>query len=575
MIPLSYVCCRPFLMSAMTTALVACGSEDHHPDTEPKRLPQLSAASGSRLSSCDDLLGRFSYPDTTVTASKPVPAGALNVAGRPIPAHCQVTGNMFQRVSPVDGQHYAIGFEMRLPDNWNGRFFYQANGGIDGSVSPALGPVGGDGPLDNALNQGFAVLSSDAGHSGAQNPGFGIDPQARLDYGYQTVGKLTPMAKSLIRIAYGKSPDRSYIGGCSNGGRHTMVAAARYAEHYDGYLVGNPGYRLPFASAANMAGARAYAALASTPGDLSTGFTLAERALVSTAILEKCDFQDGARDGLIQNPGVCQRFFKLDRDVPTCKGARDGSCLSSTQKSVIGQLFAGATTESGRKIYAAFPYDAGLATNGWAAWKFENSARLDPTSAIIFKTPPSSLAGFDGKAFALSYNLDSLLAEMNANDTRYTESAMSFMLPPNATDLDLVRNRGAKMLVYHGVSDPIFSSEDTRNWYEGVRTAHAGDASDFVRYFQVPGMNHCGSGPSTDQFDMLSPLVNWVEKGLAPDSVQATARGVGNPAGANADVPPDWSSNRTRPLCPYPNVAIYSGTGSVEEAANFTCRSPG
>ena len=151
---------------------------------------------------------------------------------------------MFDRVSTVDGKSYAIGFEMRLPDAWNGRFFYQANGGTDGSVVTASGGFGG-GPATSPLAQGFAVISSDAGHNAAQNPTFGIDPQARLDYGYQAVAKLTPMAKAVIQTAYGKGPDRSYFGGCSNGGRHTLVAASRYADQYDGFLVGDPGLRLP------------------------------------------------------------------------------------------------------------------------------------------------------------------------------------------------------------------------------------------------------------------------------------------------------------------------------------------
>jgi feruloyl esterase len=312
-------------------------------------LPQLSAATGAALSSCTDLAGRISYPNTTITAANAIPAGTLTIAGKPVPAHCQITGKMFQRVSPVDAQSYAIGFEMRLPNAWNGRFFYQANGGTDGSVLTATGPVGGGGPLDNALNMGFAVISSDAGHSG-QTANFGIDPQARLDYGYQAAGKLTPMAKNVIQVAYGKGPERSYFGGCSNGGRHTMVAASRYADQYDGFLVGDPGFRLPLAAIANLAGGKAYAALAATPGDLSTGFTTAERALVSNAVLNRCDALDGAKDGLVQDTAACQAAFNLDRDVPTCTGARDGSCLSAAQKASIGQLFAGDGTESGKKI---------------------------------------------------------------------------------------------------------------------------------------------------------------------------------------------------------------------------------
>jgi poly(3-hydroxybutyrate) depolymerase len=559
----------PRLTCIAATALLlsACGA-----DSDTTDLPRLAAATGGTLSSCADMATRIAFADTTITAANAIAAGTLTVAGKPVQAHCQVTGQMFRRVSPVDGKNYAIGFEMRLPNNWNGRFFYQANGGIDGSVVTAAGGIGGGGPLNNALNMGFAVISSDAGH-GTPNPAFGIDPQARLDYGYQAVGKLTPMAKSAIQTAYGKAPDRSYFAGCSNGGRHAMVAASRFAGLYDGFLVGNPGLRLPLAAIANIAGAKTYATLASTPGDLSTGFTTAERALVSKAVLTKCDGLDGAADGLVQDTGACQAAFSLERDVPTCAATRDGTCLSAAQKSGIGALFAGAATESGSRIYTSFPYDAGLATAGWASWKF--SAPVDRDSGavgLIWQVPPENPATFNGLNFVISGNLASMLAKVNATSGVYTESAMSFMTPPSPSNLEAMKNRGAKMMLYHGTSDPIFSSDDTTAWYESVRGSNGGDASNFARLFRVPGMNHCSGGPATDQFDMLSPLVDWVEKGQSPDSVLASARGAGNPGGVNADLPSTWSATRTRPLCPYPKVAKYNGSGSVEEAASFSCQ---
>jgi hypothetical protein len=555
----------------LAAALTACGSSDDN------ALPQLTQAQSASLQgNCSDLVSKISFANTAITAATSVPAGSLTVAGTPVPSHCQVTGKMYQRVSAVDGKNYAIDFEMRLPNDWNGRFFYQANGGIDGSVVAATGAISGGGPLSNALKMGFAVISSDAGHVGSQGPFFGIDPQARLDYGYQAVGKLTPMAKNVIQTAYGKGPDRSYIGGCSNGGRHTMVAAARYAGDYDGFLVGDPGFRLPLAAIANMAGAQKYAALASTPGDISTGFTQAERTLVSNAVLAKCDALDGATDGLVQDTKACQAAFDLNRDVPTCSGARDGTCLSAAQKSSIGQLFAGATTSTGAKIYQSFPYDAGLGTAGWAVWKFTFSLQLDPGAVgIIWEVPPEDPATFNGSNFALTGNVDTMLTKVNATNATYTESAMSFMTPPNAADLSTLKSRGAKLMAYHGTSDPIFSFDDTTAWYTALAAANGGDASNFARFYRVPGMNHCSGGPTVDQFDMLTPLVNWVEKGQAPDSVTASARGAGNAGGVNTDVPATWAANRTRPLCAYPNVARYKGIGSLEDAANFACVAPG
>jgi Tannase and feruloyl esterase len=559
----------PWIGFAILLSAAGCGGGDDDDDA----LPRLSQAQPGTLSDCAALSGKLAFGNTTISSVTEVSAGTLTVAGAPVGAHCLVTGSMFERVSAVDGNNYAIGFEMRLPLAWNGRFFYQANGGIDGNVLPAVGAVNGGAGLDNALNRGFAVLSSDAGHSGALGPFFGLDPQARLDYGYQAAAKLTPMAKSVIQTAYGRGPDRSYFGGCSNGGRHTMVAAARMPAEYDGYLVGDPGFNLPKAAIANIAGAQTYATLATTPGDLSTGFTVAERTLVSNAVLGKCDALDGATDGLVQDTTACQAAFKLDTDVPTCTGARDGTCLSAAQKTSIGQLFAGATTSTGSTIYSSFPYDNGLATGGWTFWKFTAPLVLDSGAVgIIFQVPPEPAATFDGPTFALTGNVDTMLAKVNATDATYTESAMSFMTPPNPSDLSLLKQRGAKMMIYHGTADPIFSSDDTTAFYDNLRSANGGDASNFARFFRVPGMNHCAGGPATDQFDMLEPLVAWVERGEAPDSVTANVRGTGNPAGANVDVPASWSPLRSRPLCAYPKVARYVGSGSVELAANFSCQ---
>ncbi|AMO24039.1 tannase/feruloyl esterase family alpha/beta hydrolase [Ramlibacter solisilvae] len=559
------------LAASVLAMLAACGDSD----SVAESLPQLSAATPAPLvGNCADLASRIALAGTTITAASAVAAGTLTIAGTPVPAHCQVAGTLQPRVSPIDGKPYAIRFEMRLPLAWNGRFFHQANGGIDGNVVAATGGIGGGGPLTNALQQGFAVISSDAGHTAAQNPTFGIDPQARLDYGYQAVGKLTPVAKSIIQTAYGKPPDRSYIGGCSNGGRHTMVAAARYADQYDGYLVGDPGFRLPLAAIANMAGAQAYQKLATNPAEISTGFTQAERQLVSNRVLVRCDALDGATDGLVQDTQACQLAFDLARDVPTCTGARDGSCLTAQQKLSIGQLFTGATTSTGARIYSSFPYDAGLGTAGWAVWKFTFSLQLDPGAVgFIWQVPPEDPASFNPQQFALTGSIDSMVTKVNATNATYTENSLSFMTPPNPNNLSALRNRGAKMMAYHGTSDPIFSSDDTTNWFQGL-TGNSG-SSNFARLFLVPGMNHCSAGPATDQFDMLTPLVNWVERGQAPGSVVASARGAGNAGGVNADVPAPWAANRTRPLCPYPQVARYKGSGSLEEAASFSCVAPG
>ena len=545
------------------------------------RLPQLSPAQpGSLIGSCEDLKASLAgLANTTISGASTVAAGTLKVAGKPVPEHCRVTGSMYPRVSPVDGKNYAIQFEMRLPKAWNGRFFHQGNGGIDGNVVTATGSFGG-GPTTHALLQGFAVLSSDAGHSGAGGASFGLDPQARLDYGYQAVGKLTPMAKLALATAYGRGPDRSYFGGCSNGGRHTLVAAARYTDEYDGYLAGAPGYNLPLAALANIYGAQRYASVATgnpaTPAGLETAFTSAERKLVGAAVLARCDALDGASDGLVQATAACQRKFDLERDVPTCAGARDGTCLSQAQKLAIAPIFSGATTSRGRPFYASFPFDSGIGGGGIAFWEFTAPLVLDSGAVgVIFKVPPSVDALSNGPAFSLGLNIDQALAQLYATDATFTEAAMSFMTPPDAHDMNAVRQRGAKILVYHGVSDPIFSLDDTIAWYRGIDRSSGQRADEFARLYPVPGMGHCSGGPAADQADFITPLVAWVEHGTAPGALVATARGPGNPGGVNGEVPPTWSAGRTRPLCPYPSTARYRGKGDVEAADSWVCTGRG
>ncbi len=580
-----------FLMGVASVALLtACSHTGDKLDVAASAM--LKAASPAvMVGSCNDIVSKFKYDKVRITSSASVAAGAVAMSGAPnapktaydAPAHCLVKGLMQERKG-ADGKDYAIGFEMRLPTQWNGRFYHQVNGGLDGVVQVALGALGG-GPLTGALAQGFAVISSDAGHNGSQNPSFGADPEARQNYGYDTVGKLTPMAKGLIAAAYGKAPDRSYIGGCSNGGRHTMVAASRFADQYDGYLVGAPGYRLPQAALAQVWGSSQWKNLSpETPlaastlthpfapsvklPDISLGFNAQDRQIVADAILAKCDALDGVKDGMVQSVAACQKAFDVKRDVPTCTAGRDGKCLSNLQKSTIATVFAGGKTSDGKSIYASFPYDPGLAAANWASWKYQNSQALDPGAlSFIFAGAVRTVKAFDS-------NYDELHANIYAKPAGFTASSDEIINPhgyekPNY--MGALQKRGAKMITYHGVSDAVFSESDTRAWVDRVSAA-VSESKNVVRHFSVPGMSHCSAGPATDQFDALTPLVKWVEQGVAPDSIVASVRGAGNVGGVNAELPKDWPNNRTRPLCAYPKVATYKGSGSIEEAANFSCQ---
>ncbi len=571
-------------LALATLSLAAHASGVQSPGAASAAAPQRlgPATPASFTGDCASLLTTLAgIPNTTITAATTVAAGAVMVGGRqvdgrqvggePVAAHCQVLGTMNERVSAVDGRAYGIDFELRLPLQWNGRFFHQGNGGLDGVVLPAFAQFGG-GPVTSGLHQGFAVLSSNAGNRDRGEANFGVDPQARLDYGYQAVGSLTPMARELIRRVYGKGPARSYFGGCSNGGRHAMVAATRYAQWYDGILAGAPAFTLPMSSIAQLWGAQRYMTVATDPNNLGSAFSPAERQMVGRAILNRCDALDGAVDGIVQDTAACQAAFDLRRDVPSCAGARDGTCLTEAQKGVIASIHNGPALPDGARVYSSFPYDPGLSAANWALWEFTlPEARSAFSVGMIVKAPPESMEGFDRRAFARR-PLETLVGYATSTTPLYPVSAMTFMNPVNPTDMSQLRNRGGRILVYHGVSDAVFSVNTSINWFRDLNAAQGGTAADFARVFPVPGMAHCSAGPATDQFDVITPLVRWVEEGIAPDRILASVRGAGNSGAVNAELPNDWAADRTRPLCPYPQVARFVPGGNVEQASSFVCR---
>ena len=567
----------PLLAIGLIAALAGCAGT-------VERVPRAAVGASAQMP-CADLPGRFAFPATRLTSVDTVAADTLRVPGiaQPMPEHCVVKGVMNERTSPVDGKPYAIGFEMRLPRVWNGRFFYQANGGLDGFVPPAYGEILGGGPTSNGLLKGFAVLSSDAGHAFERSvPGigaalFGRDPQARLDYGYNAVAQLTPMARALIASLYGKGPDTAYLVGSSNGGRHGMVAAARDTGRYDGIVVTTPGYNLPRAALAQVWGAQQFASVArldpkTQRPDLDTSFTPAELAWVSARVLEQCDALDGLADGIVADPMACQRRFSAAAHLPECVPGAKGDCLTAAQTAVLAKVFAGSP------YYAGPPWDAGIRGSDWRAWKFSYSVgpRDAVALAFVFTTPPMSPQIVSGQGttiidYALGFDFARDAARIDAKDGVYTQSAMEFMTPPEPASMRRFVERGGKLLVAHGVSDPVFSVLDTIRWYDGFTATHGSKATDSARLFLVPGMNHSRGGPATDQFDLVEQIVRWVEQGQAPDAVVAKARGAGS-AVANPEVPATWSASRTRLLCAYPKVARYRGTGDPETATSFECR---
>jgi feruloyl esterase len=476
----------------------------------------------------------------------------------------------------IDGKTYAIGFEFRLPSAWNKRFLYQANGGSDGSVEPAIGGSNGTGG-SSALSRGFAVISTDAGHNGAdpenqsygfnQGVAFGLDPQARLDYGYTSTGTMAPIAKDIIKYYYGRKPRYSYMAGCSNGGRHGMVAASRYPGYFDGILTGAPGFNLPKTALQHAWDVQSFEMV---NGDMRSAFSSDDLQAVADAVLDACDDLDGIADGMVYDIAGCQDVF----DLSTAE-------LTTDQQTALAQSMGGPVNAKGEQLYSDWPYDPGMATNNWSFWKLNSGMAFwdnyplivtmgGGSLSYVFTTPPTEIAGDVSSilAFLEDFDFDTDAPKIYTTTDTFTESALSFMRPTDADDptLDRFRKRGGKLLIYHGQSDGAFSVNDTINWYEKLMANTEDDAGDFARLFVIPGMGHCSGGCATDQFDALGALMNWVEKGEAPDQLFAWVDQ------NNAELPSEWSTTRTRPLCVWPKIAVYVG-GDIESADSYECQS--
>ena len=531
-------------------------------------LSAIALAQTSPPDQCASLAGS-SLPNMAVTLAQ------WNLATATVAAHCEVVGEINARVG-VDGMPYAIRFHLRLPQIWNERFYFQGGGGTDGNIGNALGGT--------ALATGFSVVSTNAGHDNAINndpnaggsAAFGIDPQARSDYGYNAIGVVTPAAKALIEHYYGQPPDCSYFVGCSNGGRQGMVASQRFPHYFDGIIAGDPGFNLPQAGVAEAYDSQAFADVARELGafdpsgqPLLTGtFSNADLALVADGVLASCDGLDGLEDGMVNNFPRC----RFNPRTLQCPGAKEAGCLSAALVKALRKVFSGAQNSRGQSLYADWPWDSGIRDFGWRIWKIgvpntpvNTAINLTLGGAavpLVFMNPPDVVPTSGLVEYMLNFDFDRDAPRIFRRHAGiYRESPMQFM-SANDVNLSNFKQSGGKMILYHGVSDPVFSINDTIDWYEKVNRRHDGKASRFVRLFAVPGMAHCGGGPATSQFDAFGALTDWVERGIAPGQILATAP---------ATTP--WPG-RTRPLCPYPTQPRYRGEGGIEDAANFECVRP-
>jgi hypothetical protein len=498
----------------------------------------LSISAWARqANSCASLM-YFKAPSVEIAKAVPIAAGTTEPnpwgpgQSAPIPAYCRVEG-VINRRTGVGGEEFGINFALAMPDKWNGDFLMQGGGGGNGVV---MAPLGLNAAADTpALMRGFAVVSTDTGHKSHRGPfdfDFMKDEQAYLDFAYLANAQVATLAKQLIAQYYGKPAAFSYFSGCSTGGREGMILSQRYPTVFDGIISGDPAMRTGLS---NLAIGKwipvAFNHIAPKDADgkpiITQAISDADRKLITDALLRKCDAKDGVADGIISDPLGCD----FDPAALTCYEGKSESCLSPEKVAAIKKAAGGPKTQGGVQVYPGFLYDTGITASG-------------PIRGILSPGP-----GIFGPA----------TTAMEVDVEKETLADIQPLVDSMSTNLTTFSGHGGKLIFYHGDSDPWFSPLDTFGYYKDMSAANGGleAVSKWSQFYFVPGMAHCGGGPGLDQFDFLTAVVNWVEKGIEPTSVTATGKAF---------------PGRSRPLCPYPKHAHYKGQGDTEDANNFECR---
>ena len=466
------------------------------------------------------------------------PPGGRGGAPNPmkLPAYCRVDGVLDRRTG-ADGKPYGIGFALALPGDWNGRFLFQGGGGLNGSVQMPLGATAAG--TTPALLRGFAVVSTDTGHTGTNgfDASFMQEQQAALDFAYQAVGRIATLAKQIIAQHYAKSPDHSYFTGCSTGGREAMLMAQRHPTFFDGIISGAPAMRTAYSGIGDEWVATMLNTTVSKDAtgkvDPRAALSDAQKKAVIDGVLNACDAGDGLKDDMIFNTKAC----RFDPKTLVCGANKTDACLTMAQATALEKGFAGPRDSKGRQVYPGFMFDTGIASTQGIPGLLHGGR--NPVG------PPFS---------ATSMDVDARAAAAAASATDALSATASW------TNLNTFSNNGGKLMFFHGISDPWFSALDTIDYYERMTKANGGpeQVMNWSRLYLAPGVGHCGGGPlALDTFDMLTALVDWVEKGTVPASVTATGRAL---------------PGRSRPLCTYPQHAHYKGQGDPQDAKNFECR---
>jgi hypothetical protein len=506
----------------------------------------LTGGIAAAAAPCESLAG-LTLPDTQITSAELVPGGAFTPPTGPaikdLPPFCRVAGS----IRPTSDSD--IRFEVWMPaSSWNGKFHGVGNGGFAGSLSYT--------GLGAPLRHGYAAATTDTGHTGGDASWALGHPEKIVDYGYRAIHEMTVKAKAVVAAYYGSAPKRSYFASCSNGGRQALMEAQRYPADYDGIIAGAPANDFTGIAIGFLWNERALLA------DPSGYIPASKIKAIESAALSACDARDGLTDGLIDDPTQCG----FDPSTMVCKGPESDGCLTAAQVATLKKIYEGPRNAQGSVVFPGFVPGGESGTGGWTAW-------------INGTAPEKSLQFFFGTQLYRNMVADNPTWDLKTFDVDKDGKLIREKLAPilNATDPNLkpFHDRGGKLILYHGWCDAALTPLNTINYYNSVVTKlGAKRAAQFVRLYMVPGMQHCGGGPGPNRFllnwtdpehDMVLALERWVEEGIGPGAIVAAKMPDQNPGG---------SAERTRPLCPYPQVAKYKGSGSMDDAANFACAAP-
>jgi hypothetical protein len=526
----------------------------------------LSANAAAQNGNSCESLAKLSLTNAKVTSATMVGTGAFTppaagtpwLAGDPdfyktLPAFCRVT------VTATPSADSDIKIEVWLPESgWNGKFQGNGNGGFAGEIDY--------GELARRMSHGYATANTDTGHA-AQ----GTDarwalghPEKVVDFGHRAVHEMTVVGKAVTTAYFGSGPKHNYFAGCSNGGRQALMEAQRYPADYDGILAGAPANYWTHLLSAALYNAKA------TTVDPASYIPMSKLPAIAHAVVEACDAKDGVKDGILNDPRQC----RFEAKSMLCKSGDSESCLTEKQAIALEKLYAGPVDSHGHRIFPGYLPGGEEGGGGWGVW----ITGQEPGKSLIF-------------AFGNGYFSNILYGDANWNyktanfDQAVADADNKSASILNATDSDLqpFTSRGGKLLMYHGWDDAAISAVNSVNYYSEVMAklgAKEADAS--VRLYMLPGVQHCAGGPGPDAFgepgtpqsddsgsSVTAALERWVEKGTAPSQIIATKYAEGQ-----GPVPDFSKPKMTRPLCPYPQIATYKGTGDTNDAANFACGAP-